>query len=290
MELRPQGLGNLLEAKRLLTGCLHDTLHRSTITIRSTPGPGKRIPGKEEKLRGGRESFSAAHSSWPRPNKGVWSMKLYILPTSPNSRKVLAVIHHLGLKPEIANLDFANGDTARPEFLALNPNGLVPVLVDGAFHLWESNAINQYLVEKAGGSPLFPRDLQVRADITRWQCWEQAHFNKAFGTLIFESVIKPKFGMGEASAGLVEFCLRETGRFAKVLEGHLRGRSTVVGDDITLADYAMVCLEGYRGATQFDWSPFANINRYFDEVRETEAWIKATSPQPAAVERTLVRA
>jgi hypothetical protein len=146
-------------------------------------------------------------------------MKLYILPTSPNSRKVLAVIHHLGLKPKIVCLDFASADTAKPEFMALNPNGVVPVLVDGTFRLWESNAINQYLVEKAGGSSLFPRDPQSRADITRWQFWEQAHFNRAFGTLIFESVVKPKFGLGEASAGLVEFCLREIGRFAKVARG-----------------------------------------------------------------------
>jgi glutathione S-transferase len=167
---------------------------------------------------------------------------------------------------------------------------MVPVLVDGTFRLWESNAINQYLVEKAGGSSLFPRDPQIRADITRWQFWEQAHFNKAFGTLIFESVIKPKFGMGEASAGLVEFCLREIGRFAKVLEAHLRGRSTLVGNDISLADYAMVCLEKYRDVTLFDWSPFPNINRYFDAVRETEAWVKAAPPQPAPVERALARA
>lgn len=217
-------------------------------------------------------------------------MKLYILPVSPNSRKVLAVVHHLGLTPEIACLDFAAGDTRTAEFLALNPNGMVPVLVDGDFRLWESNAINQYLVEKAGGSPLFPRDPQIRADITRWQFWEQAHFNRAFGTLIFESLIKPKFGMGEASVGLVEFCLRETGRFARVLDVHLAGRSTMVGDDVSLADYSMVCLEGYRDLTSFDWSPFPNVNRYFDEVREIDAWVKAAPPQAAAIERTLVRA
>ena len=109
-------------------------------------------------------------------------MKLYTLPNSPNSRKVVAVMHHLGLRPDIACLDFARGDLVEPAFLALNPNAMVPVLVDGDLTLWESNAINQYLVQKAGGSDLFPADPKVRADIARWQFWEQAHFNRAFGT------------------------------------------------------------------------------------------------------------
>ena len=208
-------------------------------------------------------------------------MKLYSLPGSPNSRKVRAVIQHLGLDVETEYLDFARGDTRQPGFLALNPNAMVPVLVDGSFQLWESNAINQYLVEKAGGSSLFSDDPKVRADIARWQFWELAHFNKAFGTLIFENVIKPQFGMGQASPGLVEFCISELSRFAPVLDSHLQGRRYLVGDGLTLADYAMVCLEKYRPVSGFEWSAFPNINRYFDDVRESEAWVKAAPPQAA---------
>ncbi len=156
-------------------------------------------------------------------------MKLYNLPGSPNGRKVEAVINHLGLKVNVVYLDFAKRDTQQPEFLALNPNGLVPVLVEGDFRLWESNAIMQYLVAKAGGSSLFPEDPTIRADITRWQIWEQAHFNKAFGTLVFESVIKPRFGMGEASQDLVAFCLADMARFVPVLDRHMAGREFVAG-------------------------------------------------------------
>ena len=202
-------------------------------------------------------------------------MKLYTLPGSPNSRKVVAVLNHLGMKAEIAALDFSAGDTKKPEFVALNPNAMVPVLVDGDVTLWESNAINLYLVEKAGGSSLFPQNTKVRADIVRWQFWELAHFNRAFGTLVFEGVIKPKFGIGPPSEGLVEFCLQELGRYAAVLDGHLEGRDTLVGDEVTLADYAMICLEKYRSAIPFDWTPFANINRYFDAMRATDAWSRA---------------
>ncbi|MBN9243203.1 MAG: glutathione S-transferase family protein [Mesorhizobium sp.] len=208
-------------------------------------------------------------------------MQLYTLPASPNSRKALAVIRHLGLDVDVRPLDFARGETRTPAFLALNRNGMVPVLVDGDFVLWESNAICAYLVDRTGGSPLYPRELKVRADINRWLSWEQAHFNRAFGTLVFESIIKPKFGMGEPSRGLVDFCLQETGVRARVLDSHLAGRDTLVGDDITIADYAMVSLENYRDATPFDWTPFANINRYFDAIRSTEAWMKATSVDAA---------
>ena len=138
------------------------------------------------------------------------------------------------MRAEITALDFSAGDTAKPEFLALNPNAMVPVLVDGDVTLWESNAINIYLVEKAGGSSLFPADPQIRADIVRWQFWELAHFNRAFGTLVFEGVIKPKFGMGAPSDGLVAFCLQELDRYAPVLDRRLEGRDTLVGDGVTL--------------------------------------------------------
>ncbi len=202
-------------------------------------------------------------------------MKLYTLPGSPNSRKVVAVLNHLGMSAEIVGLDFASGDTSSPDFLALNPNGMVPVLVDGNVTLWESNAINIYLVEKAGGSSLFPTDPKLRSDIVRWQFWELAHFNRAFGTLVFEGVVKPKFGMGPPREGLVDFCLQELGRYAPVLDSRLEGRDTLVGAGITLADYAMICLEKYRGAIAFDWSRFANINRYFEAMRATDAWARA---------------
>lgn len=208
-------------------------------------------------------------------------MKLYTLPASPNGRKVIAVMHHLGQDIDIEYLDFARGEISSRDFLAINPNGMVPVLVEGSMRLWESNAITQYLADKSGDSSLYPRDLGVRVDINRWQLWEQAHFNRAFGTLVFEGLIKPRFGMGEAPEDLIAFCLRELSRFAPVLDAHLAGREVLVGNDITIADYSMICLEKYRDATPFDWSGYHNINRYFDRMRSTEAWVAAAPPAPA---------
>jgi glutathione S-transferase len=206
-------------------------------------------------------------------------MELHTVLGSPNSRKVQAVIDHLGLPVTILRHDFAG--LRRPEYLALNQNGMVPTLVDGAFILWEANAIMQYLADKAGSEELFPRAPQKRAEIVRWQFWELTHFNKAFGTLAFEIVAKPRLNIGPTDEALVRTAQADLERFAPVLEGHLAGRAFMVGDGITLADYAMIPLEGYRGAFPFDWAPFPSINSYFDRMRQADSWVR-TDPKRAA--------
>ena len=65
-------------------------------------------------------------------------MKLHTFVGSPNSHKVQAVVSHLGLEIQIKYHDFVGGDLRTADYLALNPNGMVPLLVDGAFRLWES--------------------------------------------------------------------------------------------------------------------------------------------------------
>ncbi|MEN8800710.1 MAG: glutathione S-transferase family protein, partial [Thiogranum sp.] len=116
-------------------------------------------------------------------------MQLHVVVGSGNCRKVQATISSLGIDVDIEYLDFFAGDLSRPEYLALNPNGRVPTLTDGDFTLWESNAIMQYLADTIPANPLFPREPRIRADIVRWQCWELAHFNNAFATVAFETVL-----------------------------------------------------------------------------------------------------
>ena len=212
-------------------------------------------------------------------------MKLHLVVGSPNSRKVLAVVKHLGLSVETQYRDFFAGDLRTPAYLAINPNGMVPVLTDGAFTLWESNAIMQYLADRAGSDALFPRDPQRRADVVRWQCWELAHFNKAFGTLAFETIAKPRFNLGPTNAGLVESAFESLARFAPVLERQLDGRHYVVGDAITIADYALIHLETFKDAIAFDWSPYPNVNAYFERMRRVDHWARTAPPSPDAVGR-----
>ena len=207
-------------------------------------------------------------------------MVLHTFVGSPNGRKVETVIRHLGLSVEIVYHDFFSGALRTPEFRTLNANGKVPVLVDGPFVLWESNAIIQYLADWAGDDALFPHEPRARADVIRWLCWELAHFNKAFGTLAFEAVAKPKFGLGPTNDALVAWAQEDLARLAPVLEAHLAVRQTMVGNTVTLADYALAKLESYRATAPFDWSPYLRINAHFDRIRQLEPWV---GTEPALV-------
>lgn len=209
-------------------------------------------------------------------------MKLHTFIGSPNGRKVEAVISHLGLPVQIEHHDVFNGALRRAEYLAINPNGMIPTLVDGAFILWESNSIMQYLADKTGSDELFPRDAQQRADVVRWQCWELAHFNKAFGTLAFETVARPRHNLGAPNEALVDLARSDLARFAPVLEQHLAGREYLVGKGITIADYSMLPFESYRGLVPFDWSPYRSINAYFDRMRTVEHWVRTARKDSTA--------
>src|SRR3974390_1077846 len=120
-------------------------------------------------------------------------MKLYYNPLSPNVRRVRLTAAVLGVELEEKRLDFAKGEHKSPAYLALNPNGAVPTLVDGDYVLTESRAIMQYLASKKPESGLLPRDEAARADVTRWQFWDAAHFSPQLGTFTFQKLLKPMF-------------------------------------------------------------------------------------------------
>jgi len=212
-------------------------------------------------------------------------MKLYAIVGSPNSRKVLAVVNHAGIDVEIEYLDLVVGDTHRPEYTDLNPNAMVPALVDGDLNLWESNAIMQYLADKVGDEHLYPKDLALRADIARWQCWELAHFNQAFGTLAFESVAKPNFLGAPGNPEIIEWATEQLARFSQVLNAHLQDRRYMVGDTITLADYSMIHVEFFKEMIPFDWAPFPHLNAYFEHMRQTRHWLATAPASPEQIGR-----
>src|SRR5262249_54179441 len=114
-------------------------------------------------------------------------MKLYCFPPSPNTWKVRATAHQIGVPLELEIVDLTKGAQRKPEYLALNPTGRTPTLVDDGLTLWESSAIMQYLGDKQK-TPLWPNDSKARADIMRWQSWHLQHWGAAVTPFIFENM------------------------------------------------------------------------------------------------------
>jgi glutathione S-transferase len=204
-------------------------------------------------------------------------MKLYHNPLSPNVRRVRLTAAVLGIELEEKKLDFAKGEHKNPEYLALNPNGAVPTLVDGDFVLTESRAIMQYLASKKPESGLLPRDEAARADVTRWQFWDAAHFSPQMGTLAFEKMLKAMMGLGEPDQGRIQEALGNFRRFAAVLNKRLEGKTYLVGNALTIADLTVASSLMYAKQVDVPLGEFPNVQAWFSRIADLEGWKKTGS-------------
>lgn len=206
-------------------------------------------------------------------------MKLYTFPLSHNSVKVMAVLNHLGIQPEIEILDLTKGESQTPEFKALNPNGKIPTLQDGDFILWESHAIMRYLAEKHE-SDLIPTDIQRRAEMNQWLSWHLAHLGPAIGGVIWERVASKFFEGYEPDEHNHKKCLANLERFAPVLDKHLENRKFVVGDKLTLADFDMASSFIHIEMAQLPVTRYKHIMLWFQRIVEIPAFRNALPPAP----------
>jgi glutathione S-transferase len=204
------------------------------------------------------------------------TMKLYVIPGAPNCRRAEAVVHHLNAGVVIEALDPRSGALRGEDFLAKNPNGLVPVLVDGDFTLWESHAIMLYLANRHAAADLYPTDPRARADVDRWMAWSLAHFNRAVGMVVWELVAKPFFGLGEPDMDLVAPGIEAFHRVAPILEARLTETGAFVGGSgVTLADYSLATFEAYWRAAKLPLDPYPAIRAWGERLGKLEAWRKS---------------
>jgi glutathione S-transferase len=199
-------------------------------------------------------------------------MKLYHNPLSPNVRRVRLTAAVLGIELEEKRLDFAKGEHKSAEYLELNPNGAVPTLVDGDLVLTESRAIMQYLATKKPESGLLPRDEAARADVTRWQFWDAAHFSPNVATVAFEKFLKGMLGMGDPDQGKIKDALANFRRFAGVLDKRLHGRNYIVGSGLTVADLTLASSLMYAKQAELPLAEFPHLEAWFGRMTELDGW------------------
>lgn len=187
-------------------------------------------------------------------------LTIYGRVNSVNVQKVLWCLAELGLDYERVDAGLEHGKNNEPWYLALNPNGKVPLFQDGAFTLWESNTIVRYLAAKHGLGTLCPASLETRALAERWMDWQLSTL-VAPVSIVFQNLIRRPAAERDMTA--VERGVHEANRAVAVLEAHLARHAYVAGEAFTMGDIPV-------GATVHRWLEIAGIERPpFEAVR---AW------------------
>lgn len=202
------------------------------------------------------------------------SLVLYDYLPSGNGYKCRLVLKALGMPYELKQLNIVAGATRTPEFLAIHPNGKIPVLVvPGRGPLAESHAIISYLAE---GSNLVPADPFDRALMWQWMCFEQYQLEPGIGTVRFwlRSLKKKPEDYGE----------RYSERFQRgadalaVLERRLTGREWLVGDAVTLADIALFAYTHVADEAGYRLSDFPAISAWIARFKQLPWYAPITEP------------
>ena len=196
-------------------------------------------------------------------------MKLFDVQLSPNCLKVRIVARELGIALELVPVVLANAKQA--EYLALNPAGKVPTLVDDdGFTLWESFAILGYLADKYPERGLLGSSLQQRADAQRWLFFSATHLQPWLSWLGQERIIKPRTGAA-ADPAVIALAERELDRFLPLLEQHLTGREYLT-DSFGLADIGVGAGFENCEARGVELTSYPALHAWRERLRARPAW------------------
>lgn len=188
---------------------------------------------------------------------------------TPNGRKISIMLEEQGLPYNVHSIDITKGEQLQPEFLKLNPNHRIPVIVDSdgpngkPLTLFESGAILIYLAEKYGG--FLPADPVQRYIALQWVMFQMGGVGPMFGQ-------KHHF---RRTADPVPYAIKrytdETHRLYGVLNTRLGEAVYLAGRDYTIADIATYPWVARHDWHDLDWSKFPHVRRWFDEIGERPA-------------------
>lgn len=189
---------------------------------------------------------------------------------SINVRKVLWTCVELGLP--FRRIDW--GGTTRsvqdPEFLKLNPVGLIPVLEDGGEVIWESNSIVRYLARREGREDLLPRGAMACAGVEKWMDWQASDFNNSWRT-VFQATIRrnPAYqDEGAVAASWGRFCA-----MVGVIEAQLaRTGAYVAGPHLTCADIAIGLSVHRWRSIPLERPTLRQVERYYERLCERDGF------------------
>jgi len=165
-------------------------------------------------------------------------LKIWGRMSSINVKKVVWTAQELGLDFQRTEAGGLFGLVKTPEYMALNPNSLVPVIEDDGFVLWESNVIVRYLCARYSPGDMYPTDLRERFDAERWMDWQQTTLNPASRPGFWQLVRTPP---EQRDAALLDESNAAVEALMAMLDAHLAQRHFMVGERFTVADIPVAC-------------------------------------------------
>jgi glutathione S-transferase len=187
---------------------------------------------------------------------------------SVNVKKVLWAADELGLKYERIDAGMQFGVNRTPEYLAMNPTGLIPTIRDAGFVLWESHTIVRYLAAKHGAGGLYPAELRARADAERWMDWAFT-LQRAVGP-VFWGLIRTPAEKRDARA--IEEGRLKSAELLAIPEKILADRPFIAGEALTMGDIPLGCEVQRWMRVPIERPSFPHVEAWFERLRGRAAF------------------
>jgi len=187
---------------------------------------------------------------------------------SGNVQKAVWALEELELPYEHIPLGGSFGGNSAPDYLALNPNGLVPTLRDGDLVIWESHAVVRYLSAQYGSGLLSPVDPAARAVVDQWTDWTATTFQPAWISVFWQKVRTPA---AEQDAGAIDRAVAATNRCFEIMNARLRVAPYLGGDTLTYADIV-------AGVALYRWT---SMDIAHADLPAVAAWHARLNTRPA---------
>lgn len=159
-------------------------------------------------------------------------------PNSVNVQKVMWCLAELGQTVERHDVGGPFGGNDQADYLARNPNGKVPTLLDGDYVLWESNAIVRYLCDQYGVGTWYPDNAQMRGHASQWMDWYLTELHPSM-TALFWQLIRTKAAQQDQAA--IDAAIAKCTSAWTMMDQHLSKNAYLLGDDISMADIPLAC-------------------------------------------------
>lgn len=193
-------------------------------------------------------------------------LKIFGKVSSINVRKVLWICADLNISFEREDWGIGFRSTDTPEFLSLNPNGLMPVIKQDDLVLWESNSIIRYLASRYAGESIYPSDYERRATIDQWLDWQATALSPSWG-YAFRGLVRKSSTHQEP--GEISRSLANWTRHMSILEDQLDATGAfVAGEHFSVADIAIGLSVNRWLTTPFEHTRFAAVSNYFDRLSD----------------------